>query len=228
MSQTSSYDVVVGAVATVMRVTKVPTENPLTPGNYTFVGYLETADGVGLENQTVELLVDDVVVGTQVTNIPDPGYWSFSFALEPGATYAVKAAFAGTAEYEASATDVYSVTPSKIATGMLVFIAPPATADVGVPFAFGGALREMPMLPPVGIEGATVNLYVGGSLAGSTTTGSDGSWTFDVAIDTPGTHVIYADFLGDAKYLGCSGDSPASWLAPTGLLALVGMVCLAL
>jgi len=211
-----------------MRVDMPPTESTTVAGRYSFNGALETAaTQEGIEGQTVDLVVDGAVVQSIVTGAAPPGAWQFSFDVEPG-THNVQATFAGTAEYDPSATPVYPITPSKIATVMEVTTPPPATADAGVPFPFVGALKEE--VAAVGIVGATVNLYVGGTPVGSTATGVDGAWAFDVSIDTLGTHAVYAEFPGDATYLGCAKKLSTGWLPPAGLLAvaggLVGIACL--
>lgn len=226
MSQTSSYDVVVGAVATVMRVDTVPSESAI-PGYYPrFDGVLETAATLEpIGGQTVNLVVDGAAVQSTVTS--STGRWEFSFSLEPG-THAVKARFDGTAEYEASETPTYSLTPSKLATVMPVSTTPPSTIDAGAFFDFDGNLREEASL--VGIVGRDVELYINGSPTGDRTpTTTDGYWLFPMSFPETGTYSVQAVFPGDAMYLGCHKElsTRSPLLAVAGVLAgLVGIACL--
>jgi len=219
MAQTSSYDVVVGTIATVMRVTRTPSQAAEPGGEYSFAGVLETTatPAVPVEDETVTLLIDTVPYSSVST---DPaGNWALPFHLEPG-PHDVMAVFAGTAEYDASMTPTYPLDEPKIGTEMIVFTAPPATAAVGVPFTFDGSLWAPG--PQIQIEGATVNLYVDAAVVDSTTTITGGEWQFGVLLATGGTHAIYAEFPGDATYQGCAKKfSGTKWL-PAGLLAVAG------
>lgn len=230
MSQTSSYDVVVGAIATLMRVALPPTEVPTEPGDYSFTGYLEVyPGGPGLGGQTVNLVVDGVVAFSRTTIAT--GGWSFYPHLDPGATYLVKATFDGTADYEASETTEYSMTPSipaPIPTVMEVTTQPPAIVDAGVTFNFDGNLREEVGL--AGIVGRTIELYINGAASGDTyTTTTDGYWLFPISFPAAGTNSVQAVFPGDATYLGCHEElsTRGPLLAVAGVLAgLVGIACL--
>lgn len=94
--------------------------------------------------------------------------------------------------------------PVKITTYMEVTTPPPSSVSVGESFTFAGYLKDE---DGVGLEGKTVNLVESpGAVALSTTTNSGGGWSFDgLSLDQPGETVsMYAEFLGDEQYAGCS------------------------
>lgn len=51
-----------------------------------------------------------------------------------------------------------------------------------------------------GMGGQTVNLYIKGSRRASTTTASDGSYSFSTTISTPGSYTIYTEAEVERRY----------------------------
>jgi hypothetical protein len=89
---------------------------------------------------------------------------------------------------EASRT--VNVVPSSVATQLT--ITAPDTVVAGAPFTVSGRLTAN----NVGIGGATIEIYVGTTLAARTTTGPDGSYSASITIPSPGTYTIRARFPG--------------------------------
>ena len=66
---------------------------------------------------------------------------------------------------------------------------PSKSVKAGKTFKVTGKLTE----DGRGLGGKTVNLYIEGSREASTTTGSDGSYSFDVSIPSRGTYSLYTE-----------------------------------
>lgn len=86
----------------------------------------------------------------------------------------------------------------KLETRMVVTVEPPTSAVAGEPFTFAGYLEDV---DGNRLGGKTINLV---GTAMTTTTNASGEWGFSVVGGSPGTITIYAEFPGDADYLGCS------------------------
>ncbi|MBW2674055.1 MAG: carboxypeptidase regulatory-like domain-containing protein [Deltaproteobacteria bacterium] len=99
-------------------------------------------------------------------------------------------------------TKTYTVTvkpPAKIPTELRVTASPPPELEAGATASLGGYLVDE---GGNGLPGKTVELYVNGTRAGSTTTDGEGGWSFNIRFDGPGTYEVYAAFPGDELYEG--------------------------
>ena len=205
MGRSSQVSVLVTSKPTVIGIAALP--SPIYANvPFTVKGNLYDASGgllfyVNVPGKTLHVSYDGVVVGDVVTGAA--GY-SLQMSIPKAGTYRVTVAFDGDAAYQSCShiTPAFTV-QAPLATSLSISVSPSSGV---VPFnvTVSGKLVDV---NSVGVVGRTIILYVNGASVGSTTTASDGSYSFTIPLTTPGTYVFQTEFLGDVYYLGCEqGD----------------------
>jgi hypothetical protein len=185
-------------VATRITITEPKSGQTVYAGQAFWVrGTLVDQYGNPLANMTVELYVYGSRLATGRT--ASDGSFAFQAVIEITGTQTVTVRFPGattaTANYLPSEASVQvNVILGEIATK--ITITEPRsgqTVTAGQPFYVRGTLTDQYGKP---LAGMTVRILVAGREVGRATTGSDGSFSYQVRIDTPGTYTITARFEG--------------------------------
>jgi 5-hydroxyisourate hydrolase-like protein (transthyretin family) len=139
--------------------------------NVVIQALLTDENGLALEGYTIGFYLDDVLLGTAVTNIS--GIAAYTWIPDSAALYNVYAQFNETGYYHAAITQVEQIEVQTF------YIDAPETVDRGDMVTLSATLTDS---FGIGIEGEEVFFYLNGTLLGSSMTDSSGVATYDWAI----------------------------------------------
>ncbi|MDZ7277432.1 Ig-like domain-containing protein [Pantoea eucrina] len=148
-----------------------------------------TLSGTAEANSRVSIYDGSTLLGTAIAG--SSGSWSFTTPVLGQGAHALSVTVTDAAGNVSGATAasviVDSVAPAAV-TGLLAFNNNGSTA-VGIP---GGGLTNdsTPLLTGSGEVGARVSVYDGATLLGTTTVGSNGSWSFTTSALGNGLHTL--------------------------------------
>ena len=163
-----------------------------------FHGSLYEETGSAVADQEVLIKIDGTPLDPVITDAR--GEFSFGVSFDEAGKHAVTVELKDTGFLLGSfgLLDVAAIMPSRLDIDDL----PPERP--GEQFPVSGTLRDHFGNP---LGGQTVELTVGDGPSKSVVTDSDGNFSVDHAIDSPGTHDIEAGFGGDSNNLGPSQTS---------------------
>ena len=144
-------------------------------------------DGVGLDSKTITIYDGDTVIDECTTT---DGVYSTTLTLSVG-EHTLKAV----SEYGHSAE--VPVTVSQSITSLSIDV--PLVLVYSDEFSITGTLKDS---NNEGISGATVSLKVGSTVVDSTTTTTDGGYSFTQTPVTTGNHTFQVVYVGDSQYIG--------------------------
>ena len=145
---------------------------------------LTDESGLALEGYTIEFYLNDVLLGTAVTNIS--GIAAYTWVPDSAELYNVYAQFNETGYYHAAMTQVEQIEVQTF------YIDAPETADRGDMVTLSATLTDS---FGIGIEGEEVFFFLNGTLLGSSMTDSSGVATYDWAItnDLLGVQTLHVE-----------------------------------
>ncbi|MFX1412039.1 MAG: Ig-like domain repeat protein, partial [Promethearchaeota archaeon] len=140
--------------------------------------------GLALEGYTIEFYLDDVLLGTAITN--SSGIAAYTWIPDSAELYNVYAQFNETGYYHAAITQVEQIAVQTF------YIDAPETVDRGDMVTLIATLTDS---FGTGIEGEEVFFYLNGTLLGSSMTDSTGVATYDWAItnDLLGVQTLHVE-----------------------------------
>jgi 5-hydroxyisourate hydrolase-like protein (transthyretin family) len=175
-----------------------------------FSGILKNADtGEGIANQTVVL---QKLVGTTWTDVASTqtgtgGSYTIQYTLSEVGTFSFKTVFKGTEALYPSESTTLNITVSKIPTA-ITFTPNKTSIRVGETVNFSGTLYRKDTMAGVGGQTVKLQKFVWGWIdIRSTTTLSDGSYSFSETINEAGTFPYRAYYPGSATYESSSSSS---------------------
>lgn len=169
-------------------------------------------DGVSYGVPETGLRLSDVEEGAHTIEVIPSGFefvnWVPTGGATPDSTTANPTGFTLTANGDMIA----HIQPVAIETALT--ISAPDTVERNEAFTVSGVLTRVDT--GAGLSGETVNLTYNGATLGSTTTATDGSYSFDVSIPDTGSYTLKAEFPGS----GSMGASMASVGVTVGKVSL--------
>jgi 5-hydroxyisourate hydrolase-like protein (transthyretin family) len=174
--------------------------------NFTINGTLSNATSVGIPNATIQLQssTDNATftnVTTSVTNAS--GFYTFNQSEPTLNIYYFRTTYAGNATLGSATSTVVSVLVNTVGTTQLTANATPGIVPVNVNFTISGTLNDTSGTP---ITGAAITLenYTNSTVIATTTTDSNGNYSFSHNEPTLGTYGYKTAYAG---YLGINGTT---------------------
>ena len=171
--------------------------------NIVLTGTLKDATGTGIGGETVTLQEYINGAWADVDSATTAGDGSFSFTRSGYGvgSYIFRAVYKGSLSYSGSTSPQVTVTVTKISTS-ITFIPNKIAIRVGETVSFSGTLYRSDTMAGVGGETVKLQKLVGGAWTDirTTTTLSDGSYSFSETINEVGTFSYRAYYEGSAVY----------------------------
>ena len=202
-------------------LTLAPTSDSGVPGDGITNKNTPVITGTGVAGDTITLRDGATAVGT--ATVGADGKWSITTSVLADGTRTLTATEADPAGNTSAASAALPVTIDSVAPAAPGNLALAAASDSGV--VGDGITNKNPVITGTGVAGDTITLLLGLSVVGTTTVGSDGTWSFTTGGLTNGTHTFTAketDVAGNVSAASAGLSVTIDRTAPTapGNLAL--------